>query len=275
MVHASHALAAGLLGRLGARVTLVLDDSRQPAGDSRRRLLQEFEEAVLQWMDGIAPTANFSVASIHAVIDSGDPEAGSNRIWEVADEYLRGNQETTILNVLRAAKVLPPSRGHDDLRRALRQPAWRLTDPPRIWAALDRTVETSPGSRIVTLGSDDERPMWEEYRRVFERPAIAHLMAPRLTVGDDSVWDTHELDWSAANGTAGLIEMLGHQRLASSVEANLLEWFLRIALLHRAATGPQGDEDLYTLDSLAAAVQDDATLLRELAESVGAWFFKP
>jgi transcriptional regulator with XRE-family HTH domain len=275
IVHGILALAAAAAARARMSVRLLLDDlmSQEGAHD----VLTDFDARVRSWFTFAG--ADDSVLSVGLFSATLTPELLAQRGWETVETYLRA--DATALDFLRAAKVVSPLqystapersvleliRQSDSLRTA------RLLTPFRNWLVFDTELarlERAGAQRIVTLGAEDDRPLWELWHRGSSssfRDRVKHIYlraAPlpsyrvpwqedALTARTSRSWLTDYLRNRAADGHAGLLDWFARAAVRLPAELNA-QFRGRVDPVLLAPDGLQPGGADSVAESIAAAV---------------------
>jgi transcriptional regulator with XRE-family HTH domain len=276
LLHGVFAMAAAALTRAGVLVHLLLDDGALP--DRERDWCAELEASVRTWVAfASGDDAKLSIGLFSSVLADG---ILADRGWQAIGAYL--NSHSTVLDILLASKVISPIQfslqEEQSVLEVMRNDglkADRLLTALRNWlvfeAEITRILRSAAvaTSSVLTLGGDDERILWEVWRRGCSdelASRVEHIfLKPMPMPPYDSAWDRDAL--TPRTDRTGLTNYV-NQRLASDPESDLVEWLLRSAIRLPAALNPGFRA------RLDPALTDVAALLelpaRELAPYAGA-----
>lgn len=279
VVHGVLALAAAAAASAGLSVRLLLDDVRSPVG-APHEVRADFEGRVRKWFAFAgADDSALSVGLFSAVLT---PDLLAQRGWETVQSYL--GSDATALDFLRAAKIVSPLqystapersvlelvRQADSLRTV------RLLVPFQNWLVLDTEVTRlarAGADRIVTLGAEDDRPLWELWHRASACPVrdrVQHIYLRAAPLPSYRVpWQEDAL--TARTSRPRLTDYLRNR--AADGGADLLDWFAKTAVRLPAALNPQFRERvepaLLAADGPPAG--DPAMLAGSVAAAVVGW----
>jgi transcriptional regulator with XRE-family HTH domain len=236
IVHGVLALAAAAATRARMSVRLLLDDVMSQDGP-QRDVRTDFDARVRSWFTFAG--ADHSALSVGLFSATLTPELLAQRGWETVETYLRA--DATALDFLRAAKVVSPLqystapeqsvleliRQSDSLRTA------RLLTPFRNWLVFDTELARlarAGARRIVTLGAEDDRPLWELWHRGSTshfRDRVQHIYLRAAPLPSYRVpWQEDAL--TARTSRPWLTDYLRNR--AADGHADLLDWFAKAAV---------------------------------------------
>jgi transcriptional regulator with XRE-family HTH domain len=266
LVHAVFALAAAAATRAGLSVRLLLDDTTLTAWE-RTSYRDELESAIRAWFRFAAGHEARLSTDIYSEILT--PELLAERGWRTASDYL--NRGTEVLKFLLAAKVVSPAHysigSEESVLAILRQSesvrADRLLTALKNWMVFEREIANlleplalDAPTPIVTLGGEDERPLWELWHSACSgslTSRVQHIyLSPMPMPIYRAVWHEPALEAGAPRST--LAEYL-RRRTLDDGNSDLLEWIIKAAINLPAVLS---EEYLGSLDPVAL---DPGTLL--------------
>jgi len=277
LIHAVQAIAAGALAARGLRMVVCLDDfgvNRREAASAR------FESDLRRWVGRTGPADAVEFVSLEDFIDGYEHGVASTATaallrpthpWAVARAFY-GEHNPLLYSVLAALKVVPnvslrdlDSHAPAIVQALLSKDANRLLTPGTIWSFLNHLLQTESTMKVVTLGGQDERMFWEQWRAVFQFE-VGQLYNPYIKSLSNQ---SGMVRWSSIGE---LREHLGraHRMPGWNEEGGYIPWLFQNALLLPAYLGqePLPEIDNYQLDSwaaFAAALETGAPALDLLA----------
>lgn len=174
LVHAVFALAAAAATRAGLSVRLLLDDTALTQSE-RVSKRADLEARIRSWFRFAAGHEEQLSIGVYSEILTA--ELLAERGWKTVSSYL--TTEVEVLTILLAAKVISPTQftaeSEESVLAVFRQSeslrAEMLQTALRNWIVFEREIEELLRSvarevvtPIVTLGGEDERPLWDLWR---------------------------------------------------------------------------------------------------------------
>jgi transcriptional regulator with XRE-family HTH domain len=276
IVHGVLALAAAAATRAKMSVRLLLDDVMLQDG-AQHDVRADLEARVRNWFAFAG--ADDSALSVGLFSATLTPELLAQRGWETVDTYLRA--DATALDFLRAAKVVSPLQYStapersvlELIRQANSLRTARLLAPFRNWLVFDTELTRlarAGAQRIVTLGAEDDRLLWELWHRGSTshfRDRVQHIYLraaplPRyrvpwqedaLTARTSRPWLTDYLRNRAADGHVGLLDWFARAAVRLPAELNA-QFRATVDPVLLAPDGLQPDATGSLAASVAAAV---------------------
>jgi hypothetical protein len=284
LVHGVFALAAAAATRAGLSVRLLLDDMAVPVRERAGRRA-EFESRVRTWFAFAAGhETKLSTGLYSAILTS---ELAAERGWSTVRHYLSAKNE--VLDILLASKVISPLQYSTDpeesvlelVTQAESPKADRLRDALQNWIVFEyeiaRLLAAQPDEDampVVTLGGEDERQLWEVWRRGCSdelSTRVQHIYCRPMPM------PSHRAPWResalAARTDRPTLTAYLRRRTIHDRNSDLVEWIIKAAVGLpaglNAAFQATLDPALSDADALLRGPVDDATAA--VAKAVVGW----
>jgi hypothetical protein len=194
-IHAVQSFVAAALQKAGATVVLCVDDLGNIDGEN------DFYFRVQQWFGAVGGDAT-RLKNDRLLFSEVLSKEQANDTWCLVQTWL-GETKWHLDNVLKVSKLLDTSVS--SLDQLLQKRPRRLLTPALVWTCLLHIYQQRPKMRILTLGGNDERPLWEAWRELakISTASVGHLYAPELREAQQDGtrstlhMSTRDIGWSA------------------------------------------------------------------------------
>jgi transcriptional regulator with XRE-family HTH domain len=265
LVHGVFSLAAAAATRAGIPVYLLLDDLER-ANRQNHDLCEELDSRIRTWVAFASGDGGKLSTRLYSEVLT-EPHL-TERGWSAINDYL--NPRIGVLDFLVASKVISPllytinpeESVQDLLRNAESLGAEKLLTPLQSWMVFEQQIgwilgrSADAATFVITLGGEDERPLWEAFHRGCSEGLSARVrhiyLRPILMPRYRSPWQERALSKWTSRST--LTTYLTNRTSADG--GDLLEWLLKAAIRLPAALNPG------FRDGLDPTLQDVDALLR-------------
>jgi len=225
-IHAAQAFAAAALQKCGAHILLCLDDLGTPEDYNSPH---NFLGSIQRWFRRVgADDKALNMATFSEVLK------GQNiRAWPNVQNWL-GTSGMPLDRVLKVCKLI------DNKTKTLEQltpkKSRKLLTPAVVWTCLDHFHIKKPDRPIITLGGNDEMPLWKAWRECVDSPGkcVGHLYIAELGRSQQPIhMDTESLAWSGKADIRATLKSLTPTE--DTLRDNpMIQWFARLCVLFPA-----------------------------------------